>query len=138
MKKTHFLNRTQSQKDSNSNQLGPDVIILDDSKIFANSISDFLRANKIKVDTYYYPIELLENLSKYRTDIKIIMDDDFKGNISGQDLAKQLEQYGYKKLYVCTGNFDKNTILKYPKGTKIISKATSKCIEEILYECKNP
>lgn len=121
----------------NVDKVCPDVIIIDDSKIFANSISDFLRSRKIKVDTYYYPNDLLENLSKYGTDIKIIMDNYFNDNMSGKLLAEQLYKRGYKKLYVFTGSLDRDIILQYPKGTKAISKASPNCMDDLLYECRH-
>ncbi|MDR0555736.1 MAG: PAS domain-containing protein [Holosporaceae bacterium] len=112
------------------------VVVLDNEKFFANFISDILRSNGLVVDTYYDPQSLMENLSKYSVDTKIITDNCFEGGVSGCVLAHQLFEKGFKNLCVFTGLIQENMYFKYPEGTKFIEKGDNDSEMRVFSWCK--
>jgi PAS domain S-box-containing protein len=113
-----------------------DVIMLDDEKFFVNLLSDVLRSSGLVVDIYYDPRTLKENLSKYSCETRIIIDNWFDGKEDGDVLANLLSEKGFKNLCVLTGLVLDSMCLKYPDGTKFISKGSDNCEAQILDWCK--
>ncbi|MDR1235548.1 MAG: PAS domain-containing sensor histidine kinase [Holosporaceae bacterium] len=125
------------KEDVDPSSSGANVVVLDDEKYFADNISDVLRSKGMEVDTYYNPGDLIKNLSRYDINIKIVMDNYFQGDITGEDFAKKLFESGFERVCLLTGAVNiANTLLKYPKGTKIISKGSDNFDEDLLYWCK--
>ncbi|EKD94226.1 MAG: sensory box sensor histidine kinase/response regulator [uncultured bacterium] len=92
-----------------------DIVLIDDDEIFVDSLVFYLE-NKSKkiVARYLDPIIFLAELSRYGKNTKIFMDNNFKKNINGFDLAKQLHEQGYTNLYMLSGkNFTKDEIPDY-------------------------
>ena len=91
-----------------------DIVIIDDDKMFIDSVELFLLNKGKHVDKYYSPALFLSELVKYDKNIKIFIDHDFKANINGIDLAKKLYECGYNNLYLFSGkNFKKSEIPDY-------------------------
>ena len=92
-----------------------DFVIIDDEQTFADSLAGYLKNQSyVEIHTYYSPKRFLENLEQYPKDTKICMDYDFENQINGVELAKQLHQDGYTKLYLLSGkDFSKETIPDY-------------------------
>lgn len=90
------------------------IVIIDDDKMFVDSV-DFFLTNKGKcVGKYYSPASFLADLVKYDKSTKIFIDHDFKVDINGIDLAKKLHEKGYNSLYLFSGrNFKKSEIPDY-------------------------
>lgn len=98
-----------------------DLVIIDDDRLFADSLADFLKDKFMAVETYYNPYNFLENLSRYGKETRICMDNDFHKQINGIELAKQLNEKGYTQLYMLSGGgFKKEDVPSYltvlPKG----------------------
>lgn len=91
-----------------------DLVLVDDDQNFAESmmISVFLN---LAVDHYADPRHFLQNVSKYSKDTKICLDNNFAtGGLHGLDIAEQLHEQGYTRLYILSGEvFDKNKIPSY-------------------------
>ena len=80
-----------------------DLVLLDDDEIVVDSFTRFLFED-MRVDTYFHPRELLENITKYPTDTKIAIDNNYKNSsLKGTDIAKILYEQGYTKLYILSG-----------------------------------
>lgn len=91
-----------------------DLVVIDDVQMFADSMTNFFRSKDLEVDTYYSPKRFLENLSQYAKNTKICMDNDFGGQITGFELAKQLNEAGYTQLYMLSGKtFEKGQVPSY-------------------------
>ena len=81
-----------------------DIVIIDDNAALVNSVEAFLKNYNKTVDKYYNPMRFLDNISHYDKDTRIFMDNDFgSNNISGIELAKQLHESGFTKLYLFSG-----------------------------------
>jgi len=80
-----------------------ELVIIDDDQILADSLANFLKERFTGVEAYYHPNHFLKNLSRYAKDTIICMDHDFKAQIDGIELAKQLNEAGYTKLYLFSG-----------------------------------
>lgn len=126
----------ESIGDGKSTNDSSNVILLDDCRDFADMAGDVLKSKGIKVAVYYHPEALLADISRYCFNTTIIMDNDFKCGMSGEILAKQLFDLGFTELYVLTGSPNKDLFLKYPKGTKFISKASRNYMDDIISSCK--
>lgn len=81
-----------------------DFVVIDDDSIFTDYLAKFLQSKDLVVDAYYSPERFLEHLAQYAKSTKICMDNNFQGNISGIEVAKQLHDVGYTKLYLLSGN----------------------------------
>ncbi len=105
--------KNNSQEPSNLKKI--DVVLIDDEEMLVDGLSTLLfeRTGKV-VDKYYNPEEFLTNLAQYAKDTKIFMDNDFKSNITGIELAKQLHEQGYTNLYLFSGkDFNNGEIPSY-------------------------
>jgi PAS domain S-box-containing protein len=90
------------------------LVIIDDVRELADSVADSLRDKFAVVGVYYHPERFLENLAQYPKDTVICMDHDFKTKMNGIDLAKQLHEAGYTKLYLLSGNkFEEGVVPDY-------------------------
>jgi FixJ family two-component response regulator len=116
-------------EESSSKQL---VVIVDDNRQFTDSMIAFFENHRnVRVDAYSDAKLFLKNISKYSKDTKIIMDHDFKDNMNGFDLAAQLYEWGYTRLYMVSGKrFEKKEIphyltvlLKHPNSFEVIVDA---------------
>jgi FixJ family two-component response regulator len=91
-----------------------DLVVIDDDQILADSLTNFLKDRFTGVEAYYHPNRFLKNLYQYAKDTIICMDHDFKAKIDGIELAKQLYEAGYKKLYLLSGKtFEKGEVPNY-------------------------
>lgn len=113
------------------------VILIDDNKSYANTMSDFLRSTGLVVDTYYDPKNLMINLSKYNVNTKIITDNCFDGGMDGDALVHQLWDRGFRNVCVLTGYDRKKVALKYPLGTDFVLKGEEGSLDYILSWCKD-
>lgn len=80
-----------------------DLVIIDDDQLLANSVASFFHNKFEHVDVYCSPSKFLRNLAQYHKDTIICMDYDFKTQINGLDLAKELHKLGFTKLFLFTG-----------------------------------
>ena len=95
-----------------------DAIILDDNKNFTKAFA-LLHADKT-VDTYYHPRDFLEQVYSYDKNTKILLDYHLSCNISGLDVAQQLNEAGYTQLYLISGDtFDSG---EFPDYLNVVSK----------------
>lgn len=80
-----------------------DVIIVDDDIKFTKLLKEFIFKNK-EVKEFQDPFHFLENVSKYSKQTKIYLDCNFATDkIKGVDVARQLHEQGYTRLYLLTG-----------------------------------
>jgi FixJ family two-component response regulator/anti-sigma regulatory factor (Ser/Thr protein kinase) len=80
-----------------------ELVIIDDDQMLADSLVGLLKERFDGAKAYYHPNHFLKDLSKYAKDTIICMDHDFKTKIDGIELAKQLNEAGYTKLYLLSG-----------------------------------
>lgn len=80
-----------------------DIVIIDDNEMITDTTATLLEQHNKKVDKYYNPILFLKQLSQYDKDTIICMDNDLKNMITGVELAKQLHEQGFTKLYLLSG-----------------------------------
>ena len=118
----HTIVKSDKNNDQKANDLKKiDVVLIDDEKMLVNDLSALLETSGKVVDKYYNPRKFLANLAQYAKDTKIFMDNDFKSNITGIELAKQLYEQGYTKLYLFSGKIFAQKEL--PEYLTVISKA---------------
>ncbi|MFT3742433.1 MAG: PAS domain-containing sensor histidine kinase [Gammaproteobacteria bacterium] len=88
-----------------------DAVIVDDDVNFVKNLTLFVFED-IEVDTYDNPEQFLKNIKQYPFNVKIYMDNNYStSNKKGLDIAKQLHQLGYNRLYLLSGEtFDKSEI----------------------------
>ncbi len=91
-----------------------DLIIVDDNENFIRNLVLFIFNDKL-VDEYYDPHHFLANVAKYSKDIKIYLDNNFAtSSLKGLEIAKQLHEQGYTRLYLLSGdNLKKDEIPAY-------------------------
>jgi PAS domain S-box-containing protein len=91
-----------------------DAIIVDDDEKFVRNLVIFVFGGKI-VDQYHDPYHFLKNVAKYPKDSKIYLDNNFAvKDLSGIELARQLHEQGYTRLYLLSGeNFQSDEIPHY-------------------------
>ena len=101
-------------KSATSNLKKVELVIIDDDQILADSLANFLKDRFTGVEAHYHPNHFLKNLSRYAKDTIICMDHDFKTQIDGIELAKQLNEAGYTKLYLLSGKtFEEGEVPNY-------------------------
>ena len=84
-----------------------DAVWLDDDQEFTFRYEKKLIENKKKVDMYRTPKELMDNIHLYPKDTPIFLDNNFQepfSDIAGTEIAKQLYERGFTKLFLITGN----------------------------------
>ena len=90
------------------------LVIIDDDQTLADSTANLLKDRFEGVEVYYHPNNFLKNLHQYDKNTTFCIDHDFKTQIDGFELAKQLKEMGYTKLYLFTGrNFEKGEVPDY-------------------------
>lgn len=111
---------TQRSQDCANRYKKTSLVIIDDDQMLADSMANLLEYRFEGVETYYHPDHFLRNLHRYEKNTIICMDHDFKAQINGFELAKQLNELGYTKLYLFTGSdFNKEEV---PDYLTVISK----------------
>lgn len=92
-----------------------DAVIVDDDKAFVRSLSLYAFDDDQITDEYYNPEHFLKNVDKYPKDTKIYLDNNYAtSELKGLDVAKQLHELGYTRLYLLSGeDFKKGTIPDY-------------------------
>lgn len=91
-----------------------DLVLVDDNKQLVNDFILCYTVNKnYKVCGYYTAREFLDNVHLYSKDTKFLIDNQFKSeNIDGIEIARQLHQDGYTRLYLFSGtDFSKDPII---------------------------
>ncbi|MCC2625728.1 MAG: hypothetical protein K0R14_1601 [Burkholderiales bacterium] len=82
-----------------------DLVFVEDDKEFANIFKRVLAMDNKVIDTYPTANEFLSNIAKYTTDTIILMDNQFEQeNITGIELARQLHEKGFSRLYLFSGS----------------------------------
>lgn len=85
-----------------------DLIIIDDDELLLDTFSKFLFKD-MAVDTYINPHELLENITQYPLNTKIVIDNNYNNSrLKGIDIARELYNKGYTNLYILSGEDPEN------------------------------
>jgi hypothetical protein len=83
-----------------------DIVLVDNTVSTLCEMADHIRKTGRIVDIYRHPSQLLENLSKYDKNIRIVMGyifDEMRGSkINGIKLAERLHEAGYSDLHMFT------------------------------------
>lgn len=112
----------------------PDFILVDDKKIIRDMwLIEGLKHDK-KIVTFPNKNMLMQHIELFDKETPIYLDLDLN-NDSGDEVAKNIYNFGYKKLYITTG-YDLTRIRKSPWILDIIDKEPpfSKCNKSIEYE----
>ena len=83
-----------------------DIIVIDDNEAFAQLlVLNFEGIGKV-AEAYSDPRKLLKEVTQYRKDTRICMDNDLGGggHMNGIELAKALHALGYSQLYLLSGS----------------------------------
>jgi hypothetical protein len=106
-----------------------DVIVVDDDKLFAQTLIMFAFSGKV-VKHYEDPQQFLANIMHYAKDTKICLDNNFiPSNIKGMEIAKILFEQGYTKLYLLSGQSLKRD--EIPEYLTVILKTDIDSIQSI-------
>ncbi len=96
---------TTSVQDTPTETVVVDMVFIDDDKEFVSIFKRVITAQNKVIDTYPTASEFLSNLTKYPTDTIILMDNQFeRENINGIELARQLHERGFSRLYLFSGS----------------------------------
>ncbi|GHU18626.1 hypothetical protein FACS189472_07230 [Alphaproteobacteria bacterium] len=107
-----------------------DIVFVDDSEAYTQTISDFLDNKGIKAHTYNSPDAFLKNLSQYSKNTKIAIDNELNSNINGVELANLLHKKKYTNLYLLSGRpFREHEV---PSYLAVIFKGSEDSIERLL------
>lgn len=104
-----IVDRTASTNVINPREI--DVVIIEDNNLMADTLAELLNKHGKKTDVYYDGKKFLKNFERYAKDTKICMDYSL-GSITGVDIAEELHEAGYTKLYLITG-WDRDTLAEY-------------------------
>lgn len=109
-----------------------DIVIIDDEKFFTDALSLYLQMKNesLVIDKYYHPEEFLKNVSIYPKNTRISIDYDFKKGMNGIDLAEQLHNTGYTKLFLVSGKLE--IIEKIPRYLTVISKENIEVFDKLI------
>jgi len=118
--------------DSNNKLRKVDIVIIDDEKFFTDALSLYLQMKNesLVIDKYYHPKEFLKNVSIYPKNTRISIDYDFKKGMNGIDLAEQLHNTGYTKLFLVSGKLE--IIEKIPRYLTVISKENIEVFDKLI------
>ena len=108
-----------------------DWVVVDDVKMFADSLARFFRNRDLVVDVYYNPRNFLDNLTQYAKDTKICLDNDFREQVDGFTLAKELYAAGYTKLYMFSGSDFKTK--EMPNYLTVLRKGDMDALNELIH-----
>ncbi|MDF2529618.1 MAG: hypothetical protein K0Q57_498 [Gammaproteobacteria bacterium] len=105
-----------------------DLVLIDDNKIFAESLMMYL--DEINIHYYQNPHSFLQKLDHYSKETKIYLDNDFNvSDMNGPLLAEKLYHAGYTRLYIVSGkSFLKDEL---PAYITIIDKNDIETIKQI-------
>lgn len=108
-----------------------DLVLVDDDRVLVDSLASFYRNQSLMVDVYYSPKSFLEHVCQYAKDTKICVDNDFGSNqMTGIELAEQLNEAGYTRLYMFTGkDFARD---ETPGYLTVLLKGNMAAINEIM------
>lgn len=97
------LDPTIQYESPEKNMKTVDLIIVDDDEQFVKTLILFAFGDKM-VDKYHDPYHFLENVSQYSKDTPIYLDNNFATvDLTGMEIAKQLHDKGYSRLYILSG-----------------------------------
>lgn len=112
---------------------GVNLVFIDDDKEFAEVFKRVLTSENIAMDTYSYVRDFLSNASKYPMDTIIFIDNHFeKENVTGTDLAKQLYERGFSRLYLFSGT-DYSADNSLPAYLTPILKTDLEAVKKLLH-----
>lgn len=102
----------EADKDIAPNQV--DLLLVDDDKLFAKNLMNFIFDDK-EVVYFDNPVQFLENIANYTKNTPIYLDNNFAtGSLTGIEVANTLHQKGYTRLYLLSGEtFLENEIPHY-------------------------
>jgi len=91
------------------------IVICEDDELLANIEAGLFRSKNKQVDVYYNPDNFLKNISKYDHNTIMCIDNEFKDSkLSGFDVAKQLHEQGFTRLYLVSGReFERDKVPEY-------------------------
>lgn len=109
------------KKDNTSALKIVDAVFVDDDASFIQSLTHYTLRDK-QVDTYSSPSAFRENLEKYPKETPIYTDNNFDafGEGQGLDLAEELHNKGYTRLFILTG--DISMFEKAPSYVTVVLK----------------
>jgi PAS domain S-box-containing protein len=97
-----------------------DLILVDDDKMFAKSLMQFIFKNNV-VDYFEDPKQFIKNLPHYPKDTRIYLDHNFPSfGITGVKMAETLHERGFTRLYLLSGETFESGAL--PDYIKVIRK----------------
>lgn len=90
-----------------------DIILIDDDEKFAQ-VMMLTVFSGLEVEHYVSPTLFLKHVAKYAKDTKICLDKNFSGDMDGMELAKNLHEQGFTKLFLVSGEtFDEGAFPGY-------------------------
>lgn len=99
----------------------PTFIFLDDSEVLTSAWKKYAELNGRKVIVFNDVNDFLFMVQFYPTDTLIYIDSDLGNDVKGQDVAKNLYDKGYRKIYLATG-YDKDQFPEIPWVVGIVGK----------------
>lgn len=98
------VNVIPKQDSAISQLIKVDVVLLDDDTEYLDNVARFVAAKGKTVNKYNSIANFFNDLSNYAKDTKFFMDNHFKNqNKTGLDIANELHQMGFTKLYLFSG-----------------------------------
>ncbi|MBF0442237.1 MAG: hypothetical protein HQK54_10050 [Oligoflexales bacterium] len=80
-----------------------DCVLLDDDMLIRMGWEYEAKQKNVRLKTFEFPDELMRNLKYVGFETKIYIDSVLGNGIKGEDVAKELFDKGYKKIYLATG-----------------------------------
>ncbi len=108
------------------------MVYVEDDKEFASIFKKVFATESKVIDTYSTTNEFLSNISKYTVDTVILMDNQFEQeNITGIELAMQLHERGFSRLYLFSGS-DYSGNNSIPGYLKALLKTDLEAVKQLL------
>ncbi len=114
-----------------------DIVYVDDDEDILAAVTRAIQMRKKSVDTYSSVYKFLDNKAKYSKDVKILLDNQFQvEHARGLEIAEQLHEEGYTRLYLFSGEDFRFSIDKVviPDYLRVILKTDIDLLLEILDE----
>jgi DNA-binding response OmpR family regulator len=112
----------------NKSQSQPAFVLIEDNTLFAEVFKKYFMDEG--VDHYSDPRKFLAVVDQYPKDTKIILDHAFPAPITGIDVAKELHQKGYTRLYLLSGDvLDRVTV---PDYITVILKSDPDAVKKLI------
>ena len=84
-----------------------DLVLVEDNEDLSNKMVLYIFKDKI-VDQYLCPEDLLKNIHRYSKTTKIYLDNNYDNSgRKGVDVAQELHEKGYERLYLLSGEIFK-------------------------------